>query len=82
MSWLIPNGEMSADQIIQCGYDAMAIVSLCAHVARNFVSEAPGGATTGDIAIALELAEDLIAVMHESLEIHEGVIAEGRRARR
>ena len=75
MSRFIPCRDMSADQIIQCGYDAMVIVALCAVVAREGDHSAP---ICGDIAIALDLAGELIAKLHDTVEIHEGLIREAR----
>lgn len=80
MSRFIPCRDMSADQIIQCGYDAMAIVALCEVVAREGSGEL-GGTLSGDIASALKLAGELIAVVHDTVEIHEGLIKEARHER-
>lgn len=74
MSRLIPCHDMSRDQVIQCCYDARAIVTLCEVVAREGSGEL-GGTLSTDIAIALKLAGELIAVLHTVVEIHEGVAA-------
>ncbi|WP_186397676.1 hypothetical protein [Stappia sp. TSB10GB4] len=71
---LIEHREMSADQLIQCGYDAMAIVSLCATVSRNLSDLDPGGALAGNVAIALDLAGELIAKLHDAVETHEELL--------
>lgn len=78
MSRFVPCRDMSADQIVQCGYDAMAIVALCSIAAREGTLSAT---VTGDIAIALDLAGELIAKLHDTVEIHEGLIKEARHER-
>lgn len=71
---LIEHREMSADQLIQCGYDAMAIVSLCANVSRNLSDLDPGGTLAGNVAIALDLAGELIAKLHDAAEANGELI--------
>lgn len=66
---------MSTDQIVQCGYDAMAIVALCAVAARNLSEVGPNGTLAGDIAIALDLSGEFIARLHDTVEMHEGVLS-------
>ena len=67
---------MSTDQIVQCGYDAMAIVALCAVAARNLSEVGPNNTLAGDIAIALDLSGELIARLHDTVEMHEGVLGD------
>lgn len=81
MSRLIPCHDMSRDQVMQCCYDARAIVALCEIVAREGSGEL-GGALSTDIAIALKLAGELIAVLHAVVEIHEGAAASTAHAER
>jgi hypothetical protein len=80
MSRFVHHRDMTANEIIQCGYDAMAIVALCEVAAREG-SGGLGGTLAGDIAIALKLAGELIAVLHDTVEIHEGLIEGTRRER-
>jgi len=72
MTRLIHHREMTASEIIQTSYDAMAIVSLCKFVA-NDLSERSGSHATllGEIGTALKLAESLMEVVHGIIEMHE-----------
>ena len=73
MSRLAPQRDMSADEVIRCSYDAMALVALCEHVADG-LSELgvcrPD--LLGAIGTALNLASELMSVVHDCLEMHEG----------
>ena len=71
---LIKHREMSADQLIQCGYDAMAIVSLCAAVSREVADHEHDRALAGNVATALDLARELIGVLHDTIEIREKLL--------
>ncbi|MBN9255827.1 MULTISPECIES: hypothetical protein [unclassified Mesorhizobium] len=72
MSRFIPFRDMSAAQVVQCGYDAMAIISLCSRVAGDLSSHDNAKKLGGDIAIALDLAGELLGIVHDTVEMHEG----------
>lgn len=80
MSRFIPCRDMSADQVIQCSYDAMAIVTLCETIAHDRAGEL-SATLAGDIATALGIAGELIVVMHDTLEINETLIEAARHER-
>lgn len=73
MNRLIPQSEMSAEQLMQSSYQAMAIISLCSRVADDLSFDRPEAKVGAEIALALGLARELVAVMHDALETHEGL---------
>jgi hypothetical protein len=75
MSRLIPCRDMSADQVIQCSYDAMAIIALCENTAWDLSERGENAQLAGNISTALKLAGELLDAVHDTLEIHEGVIS-------
>ncbi len=72
MARIVPHGDMSAAEITQCSYDAMAIVALCENTAWDLAERGPNGTLSGNISIALKLALELMAPVHDALESHEG----------
>lgn len=60
---------MTTDEIVQCGYDAMAIVSLCENAAQDLAVRGENGNLAGDIGIALKLALKLISALHDTIEM-------------
>lgn len=81
MSRFIPCRDMSADQIIQCSYDAMAIIALCENTACDLSERGENAQLAGSISTALKLVAELLAPVHDTLEIHEGIIKEARHER-
>ncbi|MER2536843.1 MAG: hypothetical protein ABTQ31_16950 [Rhizobiaceae bacterium] len=80
MSRLIHHGDMSAAEIVQCSYDALAIVGLCQRVASDFsATDGDAHLAIGDIAICLTLADKLMVAVHDALESHEGIVEAARR---
>lgn len=73
MSRFIPHSEMSADQLIQCSYQAQAIMSLCIRVADDLSPAKQETAAGSHIADALTAALELVGVVHDALESHEGL---------
>lgn len=76
MSRLVGYRDMTADEVIQCGYDAMALVRLCAIAAEAIIHEGAAkdrNVLAGSIESALLLANELIAVLHDTVEMHEQV---------
>lgn len=73
MSRLIPHGDMSADQIIQCSYDAMAVLRLCEGAAWAMENGDDRSSLADAIGAGLRVAQELLSVVHDALESHEGV---------
>jgi hypothetical protein len=73
MSRFVPQGDMTAEDVIDCSYQALAICRLCEAAAWSIQN----GETPVDLADAIgsgmRLARDLIGVMHDALETHEGL---------
>jgi hypothetical protein len=81
MSRIVPHGDMSASEIVQCSYDAMAIVALCENTAWDIAERGPNGTLVGNMNIALKLALELMGAVHDALENHEGLSEEDRHER-
>ncbi len=73
MSRIVPHGDMTAAEIIQCSYDAMAIVALCESATWNIMEKGENGTLTGNVSAALKLALELMGEVHDALESHEGI---------
>lgn len=74
MSLFIPQGDMTANQILECSYQVQGIISTCA-MALDAWEDTPTNAnarTVGDVAQALRAALELLAPVHDALEAHEG----------
>ncbi|MBT1155710.1 hypothetical protein J1C56_08910 [Aminobacter anthyllidis] len=73
MTRFIPHGDMTADQIMRCSYEASAILRLCEAAAWAIQN----GETPVDLADAIgagtRVARDLLGVLHDALESHEGL---------
>jgi hypothetical protein len=73
MSRFIPQSDMTADEIVQCSYDVMAILHLCDQAAWSICNGSGHIETVADsIGCATRLALDLMAPVHDALEAHEG----------
>lgn len=74
MSRFVPHGDMSADEIVQCSYDAMAIVALCEITTWDISEREPNtGTLAGNVSTALKLALELMGAVHDTLEVYERV---------
>ena len=74
MSRFIPQSDMTRDQLVQCSYDVMAILHLCDHAAWSICNGSGHIETIADsVGTATRLALDLMAVVHDALEAHEGL---------
>lgn len=71
MSLLTNCREMTTDDIIECSYAAMAIVDLCAFV----LDELEDRPRPNGLPCALRLASELMAAVHNTVEMHEGVLS-------
>ncbi len=75
----IPHRDMSADQVIQCSYAAMAIINLCDAAAFDLSENGENAQLAGSVSRGLKLAAELLGVIHETLESHEGLPSEAKR---
>ena len=73
MSRFIPQPDMSADQLMECSYQAQAIISLCRFVGDNLPSNETAVPLGSHIDQALAVALGLVGIMHDALESHEGL---------
>ena len=73
MSRFVPQADMSADEIIDCSYQALAICRLCETAAWSIQNGETPIELSDAIVTGMRLARDLIAVMHDALESHEGL---------
>lgn len=71
MSRFIPHTEMSADELIQCSYQARAIISLCESAAWAIQNGGAVDLLADSIGSALRLTLDLLEPVHDALERHE-----------
>jgi hypothetical protein len=73
MSRLIPHTDMSAEQLMNCSYQALSICRLCEAAAWSIQN----GETPHDLADAIgsgmRLARELLAPVHDALASHEGL---------
>ncbi len=77
MSRIVPHSDMTAAEIIQCSYDAMAIVRLCENTAWDLTNRGHNSEHTDAISAALKLALELMGPVHDALEQHEGQASTG-----
>ena len=79
MSRFIPHTDMSADELIQCSYQALAVLSLCESAAwaieggSSAQSRAEIDQIADSIGSGLRLAIELLGPVHDALECHEGL---------
>lgn len=73
MSRFVPQSDMSADEIIRCSYEAAALMRLCETAAWAIQNGESPEDHAGAIGAGLRLARDLVDVMHDALERHEGL---------
>ena len=71
MSRFIPHTDMSADELIQCSYQARAIISLCESAAWSTQNGGAADVLADSIGSALRLTLELLEPVHDALEIHE-----------
>lgn len=73
MTRIINHQDMSAAQVMQCSYDAMAIVALCENTAWNLSERGENRELASAISTALKVVAMLLEPVHEALEQHEGL---------
>lgn len=75
MSRFVPQGDMSADEIVKCVVQARAVIQLCEAAAWSIQNsgdpEIPQMAE--NVQFALQLAGDLLVPVQDALESHEGL---------
>lgn len=73
MSRFVPQGDMSADEIVKCCIQARAVIALCEAAAWSIQnsSETEIPQLAENVQFALQLAGDLLWPVQEALESHE-----------
>lgn len=71
MTRFIPQSDMSADQLVWLSHEAQAIVSLCKRTTDDLPAHEPT-AVLSEIGLALGVALEMLQVMHDAIEAHEG----------
>lgn len=74
MSRLVPQADMTADDILRCSYQAQGIIATCV-LALDGLNAGNVSATAADIALTLNAALELLGPVHDALEAHEGKAA-------
>jgi hypothetical protein len=75
-SRFVPQAEMNAEQLMQCSYQAQALLDLCDHAAwsiQNTDSIEKVAKLADSLGSALRLVRELLGPVHDALETHEGV---------
>jgi hypothetical protein len=76
VSRFIPQGDMSADELIKSCIQARAIIAICERSALNDLENGDGTSNVQaaeDIQFALQLARDLLEPVQDALVSHEGL---------
>jgi hypothetical protein len=80
MSRFIPQGDMSADEIVKCVIQAKALIGLCERSAWSDIQNGLNGSADAavsqaaeDIQFTLQLARELLDPVQDALESHEGL---------
>ncbi|MBN9242131.1 MAG: hypothetical protein J0I98_05000 [Mesorhizobium sp.] len=74
MSRLVPQSDMTTDEIVQCSYQARAILHLIDMAAWSISNNSGAADVLADsIGAATRLALALLEPVHDALERHEGL---------
>jgi hypothetical protein len=76
MSRFVPQGDMSADELIKSCIQARAIIAICERSALSDLENGDGTSNVQaaeDIQFALQLARDLLGPVQDALISHEGL---------
>lgn len=73
MRRLIPHTDMNAAQIVDCSYQALALVDLCENAAWTIQNGGNAETLSDAIGAAMRLARELLEPVHDALERHEGI---------
>lgn len=72
MSRIIPHGDMTSDELIQCSYQARAILHLVDIAAWSIQNDSGAVDVLADsIGSATRLALELLDPVHDAIESHE-----------
>lgn len=77
MSRFVPHTDMTADEIVACSYDLLAILHV-AEVAAMHLQDQHSPVTADSLARVLSMAVDTHAPLHDALETHARVIGGNR----
>lgn len=72
MSRFVSQEEMTPDQVMQCSYEAAAIIRLCENAAWAIQNGGDAAALSDAIGAGLRTAQELVGVMHDTLARQEG----------
>lgn len=73
MSRFVPRSEMTPDEIVQCSYQARALLHLCDSAAWAIDNHSgPVDVLADSIGSAVRLALELLEPVHDALELQEG----------
>ncbi len=73
MSRFVPQEDMTGDQVMQCSYEAAAIIRLCESAAWAIQNGGDASDLSDAIGAGLRTAHELVSVMHDALSRHEGL---------
>lgn len=73
MNRFIPHRDMSADDLMATSYQAAAIIRLCESAAWAIQNGGDAENLADAIGAGLRAAYDMVGVMHDALESHEGL---------
>lgn len=73
MSRFIPHSDMSASQLMDCAYQAQAVINICRNAAEHLPPNGDALKIGADIDQALAVAHDLVGVVQDALASHEGL---------
>lgn len=71
MTRLVDHRDMTRQEILACSYTAQAIVATCS-LALTTLRAKDFDTTAGSIAAVLDMANALLAPVHDAMESHEG----------
>ena len=78
MTRLVPHTDMTAAELLACSYQAGAILQLCGNTAWAIQNDSGDvDVLASAIASGLKMATELLAPVHDAIELHEGVKEEG-----
>lgn len=72
MTRLVDHRDMTRKEILDCSYHAQAIIVACS-LALTTLRAKDFDTTAGSISSALDVANILLAPVHDALESHEGM---------
>lgn len=77
MSRFVPHSDMSTDQVMECSYQAAAIIRLCESATWAIQNGEDSTSLSDAIGAGLRLAQELNGVMHNALAAtHEDLMSQ------